>query len=664
MNDQEVKMITVPLSGDMENTLEIPLQLAEHAGGNLSCKIEGRGTSSTVYKITGSNGAFALKITKTLPFGSMFEASLQEIKMMKELASVPSVVNIIDHVCVDERHEATNYILEPYLVSLDKYLHSYELSSIKNRLILCRRICDAVIEIMDHGILHLDLQPKNIFIVDYRNILIGDFSSSMYMTDIPAQGLKRGRGTPMFMAPESYSMGKMSERSEVYSIGVILFWLVNDGRIPFEDRDGRDLATYKRLAGTGLPDFRVDQRLLWNGDYGSYRIREDFLAELNSIVRDACRFDVNNRTNTVKVLRNELDYMIDRLKRYELEDRCSVKYTSPPARRGAFYVDPAPEIPGYEDLQWGPDLFDADPEANTLALFDPENAGDTVGLDECYGSGQISEHGNERKNERKVDMSRVNFSAIAPQTVTKGDYAIIDIAMYEDAFRHIVDELKAEHEGPVKEKSGAANLHKGSMVRIRLSSPDVMIEEDEIEQEWLGDYLLYSFYASIPEDYSKKKILFNACVYENDVPRTRIIFDVKCNGPADQRPSVFRKDIVSAFMSYASQDRSRVATIIQGMKALCPDLDIFFDVEKLRSGDDWEQTLYREIENRDMLFLCWSVNASNSEWVDREWRYALASKGIEGIEPVPIDTPDKCPPPEELSKLHFNDILLYVINTK
>ena len=44
-----------------------------------------------------------------------------------------------------------------------------------------------------------------------------------------------------------------------------------------------------------------------------------------------------------------------------------------------------------------------------------------------------------------------------------------------------------------------------------------------------------------------------------------------------------------------------------------------------------------------------------------EWRYALESKGEESIEPIPIDSPDVCPPPIELQQKHFNDKMLFII---
>lgn len=264
-----------------------------------------------------------------------------------------------------------------------------------------------------------------------------------------------------------------------------------------------------------------------------------------------------------------------------------------------------------------------------------------------------------------IEMKKVQFSAVAPKTFIKGDYTVINIVMYENSFRHVVDELLNEAENPVQEtKSGVLKVHDGAKVRIVLSSPDIEIDDNEEIQNWQGDYLNFSFVVVLPKQYKKRQILFNANVYVDDVIATKLKFIVKCSSFCEQKISVSRDDVLSAFVSYASQDRTRVAAIIQGMKKARPDLDVFFDVDSLRSGEDWERTLHYEIEKRDILFLCWSHFARQSKWVDEEWRYALAHKGIECIEPVPIEPPGVCPPPDELKSKHFNDKLLYIINVE
>ena len=64
------------------------------------------------------------------------------------------------------------------------------------------------------------------------------------------------------------------------------------------------------------------------------------------------------------------------------------------------------------------------------------------------------------------------------------------------------------------------------------------------------------------------------------------------------------------------------------------------------------------------FFVCWFSHAKRSRYVEAEWRYALEHKGEEGIEPIPIEPPNLCPPPVELNKKHFNDKLLNYINNR
>ncbi len=72
-------------------------------------------------------------------------------------------------------------------------------------------------------------------------------------------------------------------------------------------------------------------------------------------------------------------------------------------------------------------------------------------------------------------------------------------------------------------------------------------------------------------------------------------------------------------------------------------------------GEDWRKRLRREILSRDIFFLFWSLAASKSTSVEKEWRAALDGKGLDFISPVPLVSPEKVPPPKELASLHFNE---------
>ena len=119
---------------------------------------------------------------------------------------------------------------------------------------------------------------------------------------------------------------------------------------------------------------------------------------------------------------------------------------------------------------------------------------------------------------------------------------------------------------------------------------------------------------------------------------------------SDNLVSEFRR-IRKAFVSYDHDDTQRVLASVQAFQTIT-NVDLFLDVDDLRAGEDWEKKLRDEVSSRDAFFLYWSEQAAQSEWVDREWRLALAERGLSYIKPMPLDP---VPPPEELSQLQFAD---------
>ena len=92
---------------------------------------------------------------------------------------------------------------------------------------------------------------------------------------------------------------------------------------------------------------------------------------------------------------------------------------------------------------------------------------------------------------------------------------------------------------------------------------------------------------------------------------------------------------------HASADRDEVLRRVQGLSAA--GIDVFLDVLSLRSGQEWERGLLDNIRSRDLFYLFWSVAASRSEWVEKEWRMALREKGIECIHLIPLVDPREAP---------------------
>ncbi len=262
-------------------------------------------------------------------------------------------------------------------------------------------------------------------------------------------------------------------------------------------------------------------------------------------------------------------------------------------------------------------------------------------------------------------ISEVQFSAVLPEVFVKECYTEIELIMYEEVFRSVVDQSgRRSGQRMQTVTSGILEVAKHTSVRIELKAADPQITGAEVEQFWYGKYSRFQFHVYVPEDYRKPQILFTAAIFFDGVPAARLEFTAEVTASDVQKPQILRKDIMSAFVSYASPDRNQVISIVRGMKTIRPDLNIFLDVASLRSGEYWQDALRTAIDARDVLFLFWSQNAKESKWVDFEWRYALERKGVDAIEPVPIEPPEVCRPPCELEMKHFNDALLYIMKNK
>ena len=86
------------------------------------------------------------------------------------------------------------------------------------------------------GVLHRDIKPSNCFVDTYGTVKIGDFGLSIstevrgdsHLTE-PGSFL----GTPAFSSPEQLRGDELDIRSDIYAVGVTLYYLIT-GKTPFE----------------------------------------------------------------------------------------------------------------------------------------------------------------------------------------------------------------------------------------------------------------------------------------------------------------------------------------------------------------------------------------------------------------------------------------------
>jgi hypothetical protein len=199
-------------------------------------------------------------------------------------------------------------------------------------------------------------------------------------------------------------------------------------------------------------------------------------------------------------------------------------------------------------------------------------------------------------------------------------------------------------------------IQRDTILTVHICVPDFKIKQEDIIY-WGGTTGNCTFPIKVPIEMELGFHLGIANFYVGPLLIAKLNFEIEVGLQQKDEADITTREqkIRTAFASYASDDRNKVLGRIQGMLKLLPELDIFLDVASLRSGENWEKRLENEIKIRDVFYLFWSSAASKSQWVEKEWRTALLTKGIDYIDPVPLEPPNMVPPPPELSSLHFNE---------
>ena len=637
-----------------------------------------KGSASEVYRVRGKDSDYILKVTLREKSQAAYDCAKDEIRMLQRLTDCKHVVELVDYKIEDD----AVYLLEPYYVNIsqaslpgfNKWNYFKEESILKK---LGMDICQALIECRDKGIYQLDIQPRNLYLDANGYGRLGDFSIALKKEQL--ENRRDLRGTLAYMAPEVFKERQYSEQAEIYSLGFLLYCMLNEGRMPFSDTMEPKASIQKRLSGEQLP-FIGNKRWMDFINKACAFKREERFATLEECLEALKKLPLTYEYKPGEAVSKGVSAQAAEEKLLKIRDQEKVAGAlmaflerEIPGEKKVPGEEEIVSVPGTSKEEGMPDVFDpfdADEYAKSLLvlgdgetfpMFDADEFAMTLLPFEPESFEQNSGTRGESKKPDKLD--KVQFSAVAPKEFVKGEYTLVDIFMYEEEYQHVVEEYIQQADTEMSAtKTGFYEVEKNVNVKIVLSSPDIEIEDAVEEGIWTGRYLNFSFAVEVPNSYAKRQILFVATMYIDGVITAKLKFVAKMTSLREQKLQVLKEDILSVFVSYASQDRQRVAQVIQGMKKARPEMDVFFDVNSLRSGEEWENILQYEIEKRDILFLCWSKYAKASEWVSKEWHYALENKGAESIEPIPLEPPTECPPPEELKHKHFNDAMLFIIN--
>lgn len=219
---------------------------------------------------------------------------VNEIKLMESLDGAPNIVFVKDYKILEKKEGIgwDIYIRMELLKSFDRLMEEKRLNE-DEILKLSLDLCSALEACSTHRIIHRDIKPANIFVSQYGTYKIGDFGVAKELEK--TTGTLSAKGTFSYMAPEVAHGHKYDATVDIYSLGIVMYTLLNNNRQPFIDPhsptityNDRKSATDRRLSGEALP------------------APCNASPELASIILTACAYNPKQRFRTPTALKNAI----------------------------------------------------------------------------------------------------------------------------------------------------------------------------------------------------------------------------------------------------------------------------------------------------------------------------------------------------------------------
>ena len=228
-------------------------------------------------------------------YKQLTEDIIKEVSFMESCKGDANIVTIEDYKVI-EQDDKPHYdicIRMELLTPLNTYLCDKTLTN-KEIIKLGTDICNALSVCERKHIIHRDIKPENIFVNEFGDYKLGDFGIARSLESMTF-GFSQ-KGTFNYMAPEVFNSSFYDFRADIYSLGVVLYRLLNRNRLPFLDSEKQLLSPEERR-------FAVERRL--RGD--EIPPIKGVSPELFAIIKKACSFRPEKRFGSAEEMKEALE---------------------------------------------------------------------------------------------------------------------------------------------------------------------------------------------------------------------------------------------------------------------------------------------------------------------------------------------------------------------
>lgn len=208
----------------------------------------GRGATSVVYRVRHPTHEVpvALKYVRFERGAAQGKSRRRLLKLLKaeeytaQRLQHPSIVQIYEVVVNQDDAWVMMEYFDGY--SLERHCRLDSLLPVGRVVGLVLKCCVALSYAHSQGVVHRDIKPANVLFDEQDNIKISDFGLALHLNrkEGTESTFITGVGSPAYMSPEQLKGHPLNEQTDVYSLGVMLFYLLT-GRLPFRAANAAQL---------------------------------------------------------------------------------------------------------------------------------------------------------------------------------------------------------------------------------------------------------------------------------------------------------------------------------------------------------------------------------------------------------------------------------------